>query len=89
MLPTFGVAGRHRNLFFAGGYSGHGVALANYAGRILAPRVLAQLGISAPLVASPVRFGREPPLIGPDPLRFLGMQIYRLALHAQDRWQRA
>jgi glycine/D-amino acid oxidase-like deaminating enzyme len=31
-----GVRGAHRNVFYALGYSGHGVVLANLAGRVLA-----------------------------------------------------
>jgi glycine/D-amino acid oxidase-like deaminating enzyme len=33
---TMGVRGEHRNVYFALGYSGHGVTLANLAGRVLA-----------------------------------------------------
>jgi len=89
MFPAFGASGARRNLFYAAGYSGHGVSLANYAGRIMAPHVLAKLGHYAAPVHAPLPFGRQPPYVGPNPVRYLGMQAYRLALHAQDRIQRA
>lgn len=38
-LPALGRAGRHRNIFYSHGYAGHGVALASYAGRMLADLV--------------------------------------------------
>ncbi len=86
MFPAFGVID---NVFYGTGYSGHGVALSNYAGRLLAPRILAALGTPADAPECPLPFGRKPPVLPPDPLRYLGMQLYRLGLHAQDRWQRA
>ncbi len=89
MFPTFGAFGKRRNIFFAGGYSGHGVSLSNYAGRIMAPHLLAKFGRYATAAHSPLPFGRLPPYIGPDPARFFGMQAYRAFLHAQDRLQGA
>jgi glycine/D-amino acid oxidase-like deaminating enzyme len=91
MLPTFGVDGRHGTIFHAAGYSGHGVALGNYAGKILAPHILRQagLGISSEDVPTPFFFNRKPMATPPDPLRYVGLQVYRMALHAQDWWQRA
>ncbi|HYW03230.1 MAG TPA: FAD-binding oxidoreductase [Gammaproteobacteria bacterium] len=35
-LPALGRAGRHRNILYSHGYAGHGVALASYAGTMLA-----------------------------------------------------
>jgi len=89
MFPTFGSFGKRRNIFFAGGYSGHGVSISNYAGRIVAPHILSRFRRFAPPTHSPLPFGRLPPYIGPDPARFVGMQAYRLALHLQDRLQHA
>ncbi len=86
MFPTFGASGRQGNVFYGCGYSGHGVSLANYAGKIIAPAVLKRLGLAATEVAPPLRFGREPWRLPPEPLTFVGMQAYRLALHAADRW---
>ena len=34
-LPTMGVRGAYRNLYFALGYSGHGITLSNLAGQVL------------------------------------------------------
>lgn len=86
MFPTFGAEG---NVLFGGGYSGHGVSLGASAGRILAPEILARLGRDggSSAAAAPLPFGRRPPPLPPDPLRFAGMQAYRWALHAHDRWQ--
>ena len=90
MLPTFGVGGSARNIFHASGYSGHGVSLANYAGRILTPPIVSRLGRPvAHQAPAPVPFGRLPMPLGPQAIRFVGMQLYRLGLHAQDRWQKS
>lgn len=89
MFPSFAASGRRDNLFHGTGYSGHGVSLANYAGRILAPAVLQRLGSEGPTVAPPLPFGRLPFKLPPRPLTYAGMQAYRFALHAQDRWQKA
>jgi glycine/D-amino acid oxidase-like deaminating enzyme len=91
MLPTFGVGGDHGTIYHAAGYSGHGVALANYAGRILAPHILKRAGSepSGEPVPSPLFFGRKPVPLPLQPLRYVGLQAYRAALHAQDAWQRA
>jgi glycine/D-amino acid oxidase-like deaminating enzyme len=76
-------------LFHGAGYSGHGVSLANYAGKILAPAVLQRLGIDARPLAPPMPFGRLPFKLPPRPLTYAGMQAYRFALNAQDRWEKA
>lgn len=91
MFPTFGVGGNHGSIFHAAGYSGHGVSLSNYAGTLLAPRILKSLGVLATLDAidTPFFFGRRPIPVPPDPLRYLLMQGYRSALRMQDTWQGA
>jgi len=89
MFPTFAASGSAGNLFHGAGYSGHGVSLANYAGRILAPAVLQRLGVDASAVAPPVPFGRLPFKLPPSPLTYVGTQVYLLALRAQDRWEKA
>lgn len=91
MLPTFGVCVEQGNIFYGCGYSGHGVALGNYAGRILAPHILKGAGrtISPEKLLTPFFFNRKPIALPPDPLRYVGLQLYRAALHAQDRWQKA
>ena len=73
MFPTFGVGANQGNIFHAAGYSGHGVSLSNYAGRILAPKILAKLGKSTPDSRPlPFFFGRLPTWLPPDPLRLRG-----------------
>lgn len=87
MFPTFGVGGGQGNVFHAAGYSGHGVALANYAGCILAPHVLKRLGKCDK--CEPPRaffFGRRPTWLPPGPVRYFGLQAYRAALRAHDWW---
>jgi glycine/D-amino acid oxidase-like deaminating enzyme len=87
MFPTFGVSGDRGNIYHAAGYSGHGVALSNYAGRILAPQILAKFGNPAPDGSPlPFFFGRLPTWLPPDPLRYAGLQLYRACLRAHDRW---
>ena len=84
MFPTFGQEG---NLFHAGAYSGHGVALSNYAGVLLAPRMLRAAGVpvEAEEEKNPFFYDRRPAWLGNDPLRYLGVQAYRYILRAQDR----
>ena len=91
MFPTFGVGGEHGTIFHAGAYCGHGVSLSNYAGAILAPRILEAAGFSDVPAGpeSPFFYNRTPAWLTPDPLRYLGMQIYRYALRALDRWEGA
>jgi len=85
MFPNFGVTGAQENVFYAMGYSGHGVALANFAGNILAPCILGSLGMAAPEdAATPFFYNRRLLPLPPDPLRFLGMKAYRLGLRLQD-----
>ena len=90
MFPTFGETGPGNNLFYATGYSGHGVSLSNYAGRILAPRILERLGHPAePHDGEPFFYNRRPMRLPPEPFRYLGMRAYRRLLRAQDRLQKA
>ncbi len=89
MFPSFGVRGAHGNIYYAGGYSGHGVALANYAGVLLAPHILADIGGGRADTAPPPFWNRLPPYLFQQPLRYAGMQVYRAALRAQDVVQRA
>ena len=69
---SMGVGGEHRNVYHALGYSGHGVALA-----LLAGRVLADLydGNHEPWRDLPFYQKRLLP-IPPEPLRWLGYQAY-------------
>ena len=89
MFPSFGETGPGNNLFYATGYSGHGVSLSNYAGRIMAPRILGRMGIETDVHDEPFFYNRQPMRLPPDPLRYAGMRAYRQVLRVQDRIQRA
>lgn len=89
MFPSFGETGPGNTLFHATGYSGHGVSLSNYAGRILAPRILKRLGHKPIPHDEPFFYNRQPMRLPPDPVRYFGMRAYRKLLRAQDRLQRA
>lgn len=67
-----GVRGDHRNVFYALGYSGHGVVLANLAGRILTDMFS---GDDQPWRILPI-VQPSPAPIPPEPLRWLGAQLY-------------
>jgi len=70
-ICSMGVRGRHRNVYHALGYSGHGVALGLLAGRVLAD-----------LYAGNHEAWRDQPFyqkrltpFPPEPLRWLGYQV--------------
>lgn len=69
---SMGVTGAHRNVYYALGYSGHGLALGALAGEVL--RDLYS-GDHAPWRALPFYQRRLAP-IPPEPLRWLGYQLY-------------
>lgn len=86
MFPTFGATGEKQRIFYASGYAGHGVSLANYAGCMMAPKILKSLNLAGnPLESNPFFYNRSPFKFPPDPLRYVGMKVYRMALRAQDR----
>jgi gamma-glutamylputrescine oxidase len=69
---TMGVRGEHRNVYFALGYSGHGVTLANLAGRVLCD-----------IYSDDDERWRKLPFyqqrllyIPPEPLRWMGYHMY-------------
>ena len=64
-LPALGCGGRHRNVYYAAGYAGHGVALASLAGRLVADLMQGREGPGRALLE-----GFHPPL-PPEPLRWL------------------
>jgi len=69
---AMGVTGASRNVFYALGYSGHGLALAALAGR-----VLRDLYSDDPEPWRGLPFlQRRLPRIPPEPLRWLGYQVY-------------
>ncbi|MCX5770392.1 MAG: FAD-binding oxidoreductase [Candidatus Hydrogenedentes bacterium] len=91
MFPTFGAGGDHGSVYHAAGYSGHGVALSNYAGAILAPQILKSAGVrdipDGPQL--PFFYNRKPVWLASGPVRYVGLQAYRQALRLQDKWDRA
>jgi glycine/D-amino acid oxidase-like deaminating enzyme len=80
MSPTFGVHGPDRNIFFAGGYSGHGVPVAFLAGRLLR-----DLYAGKP---PPAELGflhdRRPPPCPPEPIASIGFALYKRYLRWAD-----
>ena len=69
---TMGVQGRHRNVYFALGYSGHGVTLANLAGEVLAD---IYAGDDARWHGLPF-FQQRLLFVPPEPLRWVGYHAY-------------
>ena len=69
---SMGVRGAHRNVYYALGYSGHGIALA-----MLAGRVLTDLYSDDPTPWRDLPFyQRAMPRLPPEPLRWLGYHLY-------------
>jgi glycine/D-amino acid oxidase-like deaminating enzyme len=80
-ICSMGVSGAHRNIYHALGYSGHGVALA-----LLAGRVLADLYDGNHDAWSDLPFYQKRLLpIPPEPLRWLGYQAYTRATGRSPR----
>lgn len=71
-LPTMGVRGRDRNLYFALGYSGHGITLSNLAGKVLTD---VYSGAEERWRGLPF-FHQKLRCIPPEPFRFLGYHAY-------------
>lgn len=71
-LYGVGVMGDHRNVYYALGYSGHGVALATLSGRMLADLYCGEGDQWADLPCWMHRPGGIPP----DPLRWLGYHVF-------------
>lgn len=78
-LPVLGVTGRPRNIYYAGGYNGHGVAAATAMGEIVADAVS---GRPSPYVE---RFKRFVVPLPPEPLRWLLVQAMLGVVNAVDR----
>jgi glycine/D-amino acid oxidase-like deaminating enzyme len=70
-ICSMGVSGAHRNVYHALGYSGHGVALALLAGRVLADLFV---GNHEAWREQPFYQKRLTPF-PPEPLRWLGYQV--------------
>lgn len=85
MLPIFGRRGRHRNIFFGGGYAGHGLSMAGYAGHILRDMILEQ-----PLEEARIFTERRPLPIPPEPFRWIvGQTVSKGLAVVDDRLDRA
>jgi len=78
---SMGVRGEHRNVYHALGYSGHGLALAALAGRVLSDLYA---GDPAPWKGLPF-LDRHPPRLPPEPLRWLGYRLYTAATGRSPR----
>ncbi|HEX2574062.1 MAG TPA: FAD-binding oxidoreductase [Polyangia bacterium] len=71
-MCTMGVRGQHRNIYYALGYSGHGITLANLAGRVLCDLYS---GDDTPWRGLPF-YQQRLHRIPPEPLRWLGYHVY-------------
>lgn len=77
-LPVVGRTGPRGNVYYAAGYAGHGIALASYAGRLLADLMLGDGRALAPL--------RRPWVpLPPEPLRLLVFRALNGFFEAVDR----
>jgi glycine/D-amino acid oxidase-like deaminating enzyme len=81
---AMGVRGDHRNVYYALGYSGHGITLANLAGRVLTDLYAGD--------HDPWRdcafYMKRPSGIPPEPLRWIGYQLYT-RFTGKSPWKRA
>jgi glycine/D-amino acid oxidase-like deaminating enzyme len=69
---SMGVRGDHRNVYYALGYSGHGLALAALAGRVLCDLYAGDHDRWRDLPF----YQRRLPRLPPEPLRWLGYQVF-------------
>jgi glycine/D-amino acid oxidase-like deaminating enzyme len=70
--PLMGVRGEHRNVYYAIGYNGHGVTLANIAGQVITDLYS---GDDEHWRGLPF-YQTQPPPIPPEPFRWLGYQLF-------------
>ncbi|HXQ24380.1 MAG TPA: FAD-dependent oxidoreductase [Candidatus Acidoferrales bacterium] len=77
-LPALGVRGRHRNVFHAIAYAGHGLSLASAAGRWVADAIAGRDGPAQPL------FKRRHMPFPPEPLRWLALHASTALFAARD-----
>ncbi len=71
-VPTIGVRGSHRNVYYAVGYSGFGITMSNLAGKILCDIYSDDDDRWRTLPF----YCREPSWIPPEPLRWLGYKAF-------------
>jgi glycine/D-amino acid oxidase-like deaminating enzyme len=80
LAPTLGAFGAANNIFFAGGYAGHGVPVA-----VLAGRLLRDLVAGEPLdPAYDFMLHRKPPRAPGEPLTSLGFGLVKRYMHWND-----
>jgi glycine/D-amino acid oxidase-like deaminating enzyme len=80
---AIGVTGEHQNVYYALGYSGHGITLANLAGRVLADLYA---GDHAPW-RDCAFYMKRPSGIPPEPMRWIGYHLYT-RLFGGSPWKR-
>jgi glycine/D-amino acid oxidase-like deaminating enzyme len=80
---AIGVTGAHANVYYALGYSGHGITLANLAGRVLTDLYA---GDHAPW-RDCAFYMKRPAGIPPEPLRWIGYHLYT-RLTGGSPWKR-
>lgn len=80
---AMGVTGQHRNVYYALGYSGHGITLANLAGRVLTDLYC---GDHDPWRKAAF-YMKRPSGIPPEPMRWIGYQLYT-RLTGKSPWKR-
>jgi gamma-glutamylputrescine oxidase len=78
-LPLLGVTGSHRNIYYALGYNGHGVAAASAMGPMLADFMLGRRNESVE------NFTRFVPPLPPEPLRWLAIRGLMGVVNYVDR----
>ena len=78
-LPAVGVTGTFKNVFYSAGYAGHGIAMASYAGTMLADLLLGRDGPGRAL------WGRRSVPMPPEPFRWLVAHGLVAAFGAVDR----
>ncbi len=80
---AIGVMGAHRNIYYGVGYSGHGITLANLAGRVIADLYAGDHDAWKDVAF----YMRRPGGIPREPLRWLGYHLYT-RLTGKSPWKR-
>lgn len=73
-VPAMGVRGEHRNVYYAHGFSGHGIVMANLAGRVLADIYAGDDHRWRDMPFYMPRLWRFPP----EPLKWIGYHAFTL-----------
>jgi glycine/D-amino acid oxidase-like deaminating enzyme len=80
-LPSFGTTGRHGNIHYALGYTGHGVALSQLAGEVIATLITGDRNEVADMFLLNRRF----PTLLRDPFKWVAIHAVRNGWMALDR----